>query len=326
MLHLIPALNNLMLWQLNTELLKIALRSLKQGSPSLNEQLQEISQSSNIIANQYLNSLEKLVAPYSLTGKVSGSFNNTNLYSYFDTHSKQDILLIPSPINGPDILDLAPSNSLARFLQQQGYRTHLIDWGSSYKSSPSLEDYTAIINHYLRSLNKPVVLGHCLGGLLALGCQDEFTLGKILLGTPFDMSVYPKSNFIHSCPWQSALQIRCFFAAKNYASDILRISKDTPFDKSLSNWLTRLTPISPRIFAQLNEPDFIHQFLANFQFKNPLVTAIIGLSDTVVPATSSKLLKNFLPSAELVEIPYGHIGLILKAQQDILKIIQKYTQ
>ncbi|MGL6043145.1 MAG: hypothetical protein ACRC1J_04415, partial [Sandaracinobacteroides sp.] len=40
------------------------------------------------------------------------------------------LVVVPSLINAPAVLDLAPDRSLVRFLAGQGHRTLLVDWGA----------------------------------------------------------------------------------------------------------------------------------------------------------------------------------------------------
>jgi polyhydroxyalkanoate synthase len=78
------------------------------------------------------------------------------------------VVLVPSLINPPDVLDLAPGNSLAAALAAAGLRPLIIDWGA-----PEPIGLDAIIADRLvpiiAGLGEPVpLLGYCLGGTLAL--------------------------------------------------------------------------------------------------------------------------------------------------------------
>jgi polyhydroxyalkanoate synthase len=81
------------------------------------------------------------------------------------------VVFVPSLINPPFILDLAPGNSLLEWLATQGLRPLLVDWGT-----PGPEDraqgidahLTEMLLPLLEALGEPAMLaGYCLGGTLA---------------------------------------------------------------------------------------------------------------------------------------------------------------
>ncbi|NNL84170.1 MAG: alpha/beta fold hydrolase [Myxococcales bacterium] len=86
------------------------------------------------------------------------------------------VLLVPSLVSRPYILDLAEGQSLVGFLLQRGFDVYLVDWGTprAEHSGMALEDYV------LRLLPESVeivvresdvedvsLIGYCLGGQLA---------------------------------------------------------------------------------------------------------------------------------------------------------------
>jgi polyhydroxyalkanoate synthase len=82
------------------------------------------------------------------------------------------LVVIPSLINAPSVLDLAPGRSLVRFLAEQGHRTLLVDWGPIAESERRLGLaglVSARLMPILRGLDGPVrLLGYCLGGTLSV--------------------------------------------------------------------------------------------------------------------------------------------------------------
>lgn len=82
------------------------------------------------------------------------------------------VVFVPSLINPPFILDLAPGNSLLEWLATQGLRPLLVDWGT-----PGPEDRGEGLDHHIAGLllplldalgEPPLLAGYCLGGTLAL--------------------------------------------------------------------------------------------------------------------------------------------------------------
>jgi polyhydroxyalkanoate synthase len=79
------------------------------------------------------------------------------------------VVIVPSLINSPVVLDLAPGNSLLESMANSGMRPLLVDWGATDPAGLAgiVETRLAPL---IASLNRPVALaGYCLGGTLALG-------------------------------------------------------------------------------------------------------------------------------------------------------------
>lgn len=81
------------------------------------------------------------------------------------------VVVVPSLINPPTVLDLAPGNSLLEYLAKAGLRPLLVDWGTpgSAERGFSLGDHiTERLLPLIDSIGEPVALvGYCLGGTLA---------------------------------------------------------------------------------------------------------------------------------------------------------------
>lgn len=81
------------------------------------------------------------------------------------------VLVVPSLINPPHVLDLLPDRSLLRWLAAQGHRPFLLDWGTP-RPDKTL-DIDAHVERILLPLiakfsQPPVLVGYCLGGTMAL--------------------------------------------------------------------------------------------------------------------------------------------------------------
>ena len=114
------------------------------------------------------------------------------------------LLVVPSLINRFYVLDLSEKCSLMRHLAAQGLRPLLLDWGrpSAAERKFTLDDYIA--GRLSRALDAtldltkndsngpPLLLGYCMGGLLALGLaalRPEDLRGLVLMATPWDFHV-----------------------------------------------------------------------------------------------------------------------------------------
>lgn len=106
------------------------------------------------------------------------------------------VVLIPSLINPPDILDLDPDCSLADALTGAG-RILLVDWGDARTRPLSLTDHIQqLLLPLLATLGEPAALiGYCLGGTLALAAGSlARTRGVATLAAPWHFAGYPTDS------------------------------------------------------------------------------------------------------------------------------------
>ena len=105
------------------------------------------------------------------------------------------VVLIPSLINPPLILDLDRETSLTRRIADMGRRALLVDWGpASGRGGLSVAGHVErLLLPLLHSLGEPpLLLGYCLGGTMAIAATNHVaTKGLITLATPWDFGAYP---------------------------------------------------------------------------------------------------------------------------------------
>lgn len=100
------------------------------------------------------------------------------------------VVVVPSLINPPCILDLSPETSLLRWLATQGFRPFLLDWGTPDAAARDM-DITAHVEQLLLPLlakfeSPPVVIGYCLGGTMALAAACATPLaGLAMIAAPW---------------------------------------------------------------------------------------------------------------------------------------------
>jgi poly(3-hydroxyalkanoate) synthetase len=107
------------------------------------------------------------------------------------------VLVVPSLINRAEVLDLLPGRSLLGHLAETGFRPLLLDWGAPQAAKLGFTltrqihgRAQAALDAAIRAAGEPPVLvGYCLGGLIAAGlaaAQQSDLAGLALLATPWD--------------------------------------------------------------------------------------------------------------------------------------------
>lgn len=122
---------------------------------------------------------------------------------------KAAVLLIPSMINGAEILDILPEQSLITWLREQGLDVYVLEWGDM-RLDPDL----ATLDKAFRKKIKPMLtwlkaenelplygLGYCMGGLFLAAADalvpDAFR-GLCFIATPWDFKAGAKGTFSES--------------------------------------------------------------------------------------------------------------------------------
>lgn len=105
------------------------------------------------------------------------------------------IVLVPSLINPPDVLDLDEEVSLAGALAANGRQVLLVDWGPAVERSglDVAGHVEALLLPLLDSIGEPAVLvGYCLGGTMAMAAaQLAPVAGLATLAAPWRFAAYP---------------------------------------------------------------------------------------------------------------------------------------
>lgn len=127
----------------------------------------------------------------------SGSVQLLHAKANNEAQQKAPTLLIPSFINGSEILDLTKERSFVRWLVNKGHDCYLLDWGNltedecgstfsnlvTKRLAPALQFVTEATKQ------KPSLIGYCLGGnfACALAALNRGKISKlVLLAAPWD--------------------------------------------------------------------------------------------------------------------------------------------
>ena len=108
------------------------------------------------------------------------------------------VVLVPSLINPPNILDLDDDASLTASLAADGGHVLLLDWGSAAdRAGLSISDHVEqLLVPLLSKLNEPAALvGYCLGGTMAIAAANRVPVERVAtLAAPWHFAAYPDSS------------------------------------------------------------------------------------------------------------------------------------
>ena len=151
-------------------------------------------------AAKALNGLRKYEAARRFEGgkpkPVAAQQKGVVLRDYGGTGSP--VILVPSLINPPNILDLDAEVSLAGALARTGRRILLLDWGKARdRSQLGVAGHVEeLLVPLIGSLDRPpALLGYCLGGTMAIAATGLRPVERVItLAAPWHFSGYPKES------------------------------------------------------------------------------------------------------------------------------------
>lgn len=107
------------------------------------------------------------------------------------------VLLIPSLINPPRILDLDEQVSLAAAIARMDRRVLLLDWGmAKERADLSVTGHIEeLLVPLLRSVGEPpALIGYCLGGTMTIAAANLTDVERVItLAAPWNFSCYPEN-------------------------------------------------------------------------------------------------------------------------------------
>jgi len=277
----------------------------------------------------------------------------TRMLDYGGGRAAVPVLVVPSLINRGYILDLSRERSLLRWLVGQGVRPLLVDWGAPGpdESRFTLTDY--IVGRLEPALEQaaaaagrpPVVMGYCMGGMLALALavrRPREIAGLALLATPWDFwADAPAHVRLFGAPGMQALVrwlgvlpvdvLQALLASldPNLVPNKLRAfarldpaSKEAEAFVALEDWLNDGVPLAGPVAEECltgwygeNRPEEGRWRVAGRAVRpedwHGPAFAVVPSRDRIVPPASAEALVRRLPGVLAHRPAAGHIGMVV---------------
>jgi len=267
-------------------------------------------------------------------------------------------LFVPSLINRAYVLDLAPGQSLMRHLANVGIRAFLLDWDApgATEAGFGLDDYVLgrlgpALDAAVEAHGGPVVLvGYCMGGLLALPLalqRPQQVSALALLATPWDFAadggVQRRLLLSQELMLRAAIEqfgllptdlVQALFTGLDPLLSLrkfLRFAALEPMSPAalafvaLEDWLNDGVPLIGRVARQClfgwygdNEPGrgvwrVGGATVDPAKLEVPSLV-VVPAEDRIVPPPSAEALACALPSPEIWRPALGHIGMMASAR------------
>jgi polyhydroxyalkanoate synthase len=267
------------------------------------------------------------------------------LFRIGSSNQHRTFLIVPSIINGPEVLYINYKENLLKFLQNKG-SIFIIKWKNinSRLLSYNLDNYIAEISAAIAILDcKVELIGHCLGGILSLAVasqNSDMVRSLVLLTTPWDFAHFKKSHLMDyhllgKLEYIPAILLEYFF---------FLLDPDSIFQKfqnfnedsiesfiKIERWLHSGNDIPTPIFMQLlnfmNQNILLNQEWDRIDFtklKMP-ICMVGGKYDKIAPISSSSELLKLLSNSHMIELNSGHIGFLFgKDSAKFYKLLENW--
>ena len=257
------------------------------------------------------------------------------------------VLVVPSLINPPHVLDLGPGRSLLAGLRARGLRPLMVDWGM-----PEPLGLSALVAERLAPLlaglgERVPVLGYCLGGTLAVGLAGVGLAAVerlALLAAPWHFAGYEAAARAQLADWwrQVAVlagplgavpmeMVQPAFWALDEAGLVAKYARLAEADDealalfaALEDWSNSGVPVALAAAAELADGLFGEdltgrgewrvggELVAPARLRVPVLD-VIAARDRIVPASAA--LSAGVGSAGGVgtpfQLPAGHVGMVV---------------
>jgi polyhydroxyalkanoate synthase subunit PhaC len=258
------------------------------------------------------------------------------------------VVLVPSLINPPRILDIDEKVSLTSAIARMNRRVTLLDWGKAdARSELSVSGHIEqLLLPLLRDIGEPVALiGYCLGGTMAIAAANLVEVDRLVtIAAPWRFANYPDPSRIALADmWRNskaaskqlgALPMEVLQAAFWSLDPARTVRKFAEFGRldpasadarrfvELEEWANEGEPLPYPAAKELIEDLFGRDVPGARQWKigsEPVSDSLSAPSlhltaehDRIAPAATA-------PVGERIAIPSGHVGMIVGSAGERLR-------
>jgi polyhydroxyalkanoate synthase len=270
-------------------------------------------------------------------------------YKSSNSPAGRSFLVIPSIFNSPEILFLGKDKGLVGKLMLEG-DVYLVNWLES-SAQRTINEYilelSAVVNILAADTPKINLIGHCLGGNIAIGvgCLNREKISSItLLTTPWDYSHFNNAIALHKLFGLDSvikkldivpkvyIQIMFFLLFPDqFCQKIAKYSDLKSFEfkeiyMKVEDWLQSGIDIPKSIYLQIiddlaSKNMFysnrwrINEEKVNLSDIDYPVCIISAKEDRIAPLSSILPLHRSLKNSTLIEVDGGHISYLLNSDQ-----------
>ena len=263
-------------------------------------------------------------------------------------------VLIPSLINPPNVLDLDPQVSLAAAVEGMGRQVLLLDWGEARsRADLSVAGHVEeLLLPLLREIGEPAALvGYCLGGTMAIAAANVAPAERVItIAAPWHFSRYPDeargplaklwARSRAAAEALGALPMEVLQAAFWSLDPERTVAKFATFSElprgsararrfvALEDWANEGEPLPCPAARELIEDFFAADLpgsgswvVAGRQVDPRLPVPLLNCTadnDRITPAATA-------PEGEAVQIPAGHVGMIVgSARKELHRTLARF--
>ena len=249
------------------------------------------------------------------------------------------VILVPSLINPPRILDLDEQVSLAAAVANMGRRCLLLDWGAAEtRRNLSISGHVEeLLVPLIDRVGAPALIGYCLGGTMAVAAANLRPVERLAtLASPWRFSLYPDAArtalqqlWAGASPASNALGIfpmevlQASFWSLDPRRTVAKFAGLASLDPAsakavrfavLEDWANEGEPLPLPAARELVEDFFgkdtpgTGQWQVGGRSVRDQVDAptlhLTAARDRIAPASSA-------PAGRQVELPAGHVGMVV---------------
>ena len=253
------------------------------------------------------------------------------------------VIVVPSLINPPNVLDLAEGKSMLRWLAAQGFHVLLLDWGWDVAARRELSIGGHVETILLRFIaaceTPPALVGYCLGGTMAIAAAAiAETSAVATIAAPWHFSAFPDDAraglaqlWMQSQPSVEALgllpmeMLQAAFWGLDPARTVAKFERFSDLDPRssqavaftlLEDWANDGPPIGEAAARELFEGFFRDDLPGSGRWQVggqtvdpaslpcPLFN-VVSARDRIVPAATP------IAAGQRLELDEGHVGMLV---------------